>query len=517
MPKGRLVFDGDNLYTEKQKRIHKLTPEIEAKIDAIPGVVDSLDGTSTTDALSANMGRALQDQINSLSWSGNFLSTWNAVTWLPLTNPQTDPYTYKVWDYYIVSEIGATNYKPHWGTFTQWVPSTTIETETISVNDKYYFDWANWTRVPNTAIQISIDSSLSTTSTNAVENRAIANAINTKQNTISDLTTIRNWANAWATALQPNANITQLTNNAWYQTAWEVSSAINTAIQTLAPEWVWTWVLTLQKNSTTIDTFSANATQNKTIDISVPTTVAELTDASDYVTDTELSTTLNNYATTNYVDTSVEEAVEESKYVWPTAPSNPEEWQMWYDTTNNVLKVYDWTQWNEVWASTVYIAWNWIDVTNDVISIDTTVVATQDDLEAMKSTWSTPPSNPEEWQLWYDTTNDVLKVYDWTQWVSTWKEYTAWDWISINSGVISNTWVLSSNSTYNNIIYLSQADYDALQNKDANTLYSTPDSDWSLVDNTPFGASWDWDETHAPSKNAIYDVLWDVETLLANI
>jgi len=36
MALGRLIFDGDNQYTEKDVRIHKLTDEMEAKIDAIP-------------------------------------------------------------------------------------------------------------------------------------------------------------------------------------------------------------------------------------------------------------------------------------------------------------------------------------------------------------------------------------------------------------------------------------------------------------------------------------------------
>lgn len=35
------------------------------------------------------------------------------------------------------------------------------------------------------------------------------------------------------------------------------------------------------------------------------------------------------------------------------------------------------------------------------------------------------------------------------------------------------------------------------------------------VDDTAFAASWNGDTTHAPSKNAVYDVLGDVETLLA--
>ena len=44
---------------------------------------------------------------------------------------------------------------------------------------------------------------------------------------------------------------------------------------------------------------------------------------------------------------------------------------------------------------------------------------------------------------------------------------------------------------------------------------------WTLtasnISDTAFWASWDGDTTTAPSKNAIYDVLWDVETLLANL
>lgn len=38
-----------------------------------------------------------------------------------------------------------------------------------------------------------------------------------------------------------------------------------------------------------------------------------------------------------------------------------------------------------------------------------------------------------------------------------------------------------------------------------------------LVSDSAFSSNWDWDTTHAPSKNAIYDVLGDVETLLANL
>ena len=52
--------------------------------------------------------------------------------------------------------------------------------------------------------------------------------------------------------------------------------------------------LTIQKNSTTIDTFTANATSNKTIDISVPTKTSDITNDGDGT---------SNFATEDYVDT----------------------------------------------------------------------------------------------------------------------------------------------------------------------------------------------------------------------
>lgn len=232
MPRWRLVFDGDNIYTEKVKRIHKLTQDIETKIGNIPGVVDSADSDSTTDALSAHMGKVLQDQIRELSGVWTFVSVWDCTTWLPVTNPLEDPYTYKQWNYYIVGKVassGGTNYKPFWASYTQWVPSTAVETDPVSINDWYLYDGSTWVRQPAWDRAISIDSALSTTSTNAVENRVVTNALNWKQNTITDLQTIREWAAAWATAVQPWDNINTLTNNVWYQTAWDVANAIANA------------------------------------------------------------------------------------------------------------------------------------------------------------------------------------------------------------------------------------------------------------------------------------------------
>lgn len=38
-----------------------------------------------------------------------------------------------------------------------------------------------------------------------------------------------------------------------------------------------------------------------------------------------------------------------------------------------------------------------------------------------------------------------------------------------------------------------------------------------LVSDVAYSSAWDWDTTHAPSKNTVYDVLGDINTLLANI
>ena len=52
--------------------------------------------------------------------------------------------------------------------------------------------------------------------------------------------------------------------------------------------------LTIQKNGTNVTTFTANQSSNSTANITVPTTVAELSDASSYVTQNNLTTQLAN-------------------------------------------------------------------------------------------------------------------------------------------------------------------------------------------------------------------------------
>lgn len=89
-----------------------------------------------------------------------------------------------------------------------------------------------------------------------------------------------------------------------------------------------------------------------------------------------------------------------------------------------------------------------------------------------------------------------------TTWQVLTKTATGYNWDDA-------TWSIeSSNDTYDNIIYLTQSEYDNLSSYEPNTLYSTPD--WeagTFVDDTAYSASWNWVTNVAPSKNAVYDIM----------
>ena len=72
------------------------------------------------------------------------------------------------------------------------------------------------------------------------------------------------------------------------------SGSYNDLTDKPTPQTVNDATLTIQRNNTNVGTFTANASSDKTINITVPTTVAELSDASTYVTQNDLSTQLAN-------------------------------------------------------------------------------------------------------------------------------------------------------------------------------------------------------------------------------
>lgn len=245
----RIVYHWDDETIKKEKREFSLTDEIMELINSwwgwgwwainwikvnwqvvnpdqawyvwltIPQVINNLNSNSTTNALSAAQWKVLYEYIQALQHVWHFLALWNTATWLPVTNPQTSPYTYNTWDYYIVSNVAAqgwTNYKPNGSSYTINVASTTVESWEVQVNDLYFYDWYERRLLDNSwwGSSVAIDTSLSTTSTNPVQNQAIANAINnlsTDVNTktfylasAADFTNAQDavdWIDAWKMAL----------------------------------------------------------------------------------------------------------------------------------------------------------------------------------------------------------------------------------------------------------------------------------------------------------------------------
>lgn len=409
MATGRLVFDGDNIYTEKEARTHKLKEAVEQKIDAIPWVVDSVNSDSTTDALSAHMGKVLQDQITNMSGLNKFLSTWDCTTGLPTTDPAVSPYVYSAWNYYIVSNVaepGGTNMRPHGRSYVTWQPSTAIETADVKENDWYIYDGMQWVLQQMSPQEIVIDEWLSPTSRHAVENRAVYNALTTKQNSILDLDTIRQGAAAWATAIQPWDNIDSLVNNLQYQTLSDVNTIVNNAIGWVTPDVnTKTFYLTATWDSAAVramwqsiyDWLQDN--RNAIIVYSGRTYVFYW-----YRWNGQYPTFIETYGHYGN-DVSASSAIVANTL------------QIVHNN-GTVTAVSWWTTWTE--AADYSLLRTNIDYATPYVPLYDGSPATKkyvdDSIEAQKSSWSTEPQNPDAWTIWYNTSNYTTYIYDWREW-----------------------------------------------------------------------------------------------------
>lgn len=150
-------------------------------------ILNVLDSTSTDKALSANMGKELNDRLNNVESRGRFLSVWDCATGLPETDPvgleTGDVYEYQRGDYYIVGTVassGGTNYKPNGDSYTVGTASTTVETESVEQNDTYIFDGAHWILQQNVDREVTFGSIAG----DPYDNTNLAGALNSKQDEI---------------------------------------------------------------------------------------------------------------------------------------------------------------------------------------------------------------------------------------------------------------------------------------------------------------------------------------------
>lgn len=189
-------------------------------------------------------------------------------------------------------------------------------------------------------------------------------------------------------------------------------------------------------------------------------------------------------------------------------------------TTNMYVTSTEKSHWNaKLWSNdvaTVAISGNYNDLNNKP-SVDTAM--------------SSSSTNAVQ--------NKVIKAYvDTTAWSSAAAKVSDeayWSWWN---GV---TWVAPSKNAVYDEVTIIEWDISTLQTDVSNIQWDITNIQWDItniqwditnmqwdisaletavawwISDAAFSSAWNGDTTHAPSKNAVYDVLWDVETLLANI
>lgn len=169
-------------------QVEGLSSTYAAKTD-IPEIVDNVITDDASKALSAKQGKVLQDEISSLKAIGRFLSSWDCTTGLPKTNPDIDPYEYKPGDYYIVSVVGETNYRPTGTSYTAGVASTVVETDEVDINNYYRFDGQTWIHEGSAQKEVTfanIGGDVYENENLAAEFDSVYNELDAKQNKLPD-------------------------------------------------------------------------------------------------------------------------------------------------------------------------------------------------------------------------------------------------------------------------------------------------------------------------------------------
>lgn len=559
MAKARQQYFADETTLQKESREFAIEPEIIEKLDSIeewaqvnviervlvnwtplepdnlkwvnvevPLVEDSLYSTSPVDALSAKQGRILYEYIQNIQSRGRYLSNWNAATWLAVTNPTDNPYDYRAWDYYIVSNVAAqgwTNYRPNWAQYIIWQASITVETETVKISDSYIYDGTNWVLLINTEREIAVDSSLSTESTNPVENRVVTNALNWKQATLT----------AW-TNIQINNNVISATDTT-YPNLPAASGWLDDSLVTTWDKYTW-W----NKQDTLIAWNNISIwVDGKTIS-AVDTTYSNLP-AAQWGTNVSLVTTWDKYTWDNKQDELIAWSNIQIASDWKTISATDTTYTAWtgisissgnvitntattfkpfpaeFDTTHTTEDFLDSIEALNLPVGSAYL-WqisvsdmpHWVTVQWDVevyVYPQNVIYSIMRSAEIEPYQWevnsyqyrgwepianitkmATTPSNATEGMLWYDDTNNVYKYYDWTNWHTIANPYTAWTNVQINNNVISatdTTYSAWTNITIdaNNEISATDTTYSAGANItiDANNEISATDTTYSAWTN----------------------------------
>jgi len=141
---GDALNTGYSIYTDDLEQDYDILPVIDPS-DFVDGQVVNM----TINNVSEIQGYLWERiDLQPAAKIGKYLAGWNCATGLAMTNPPESPYQYTTGDYFIVGAVatgGASNYKPNGSSYTTGVASSTVESETVNINDMYLYDGTNWT------------------------------------------------------------------------------------------------------------------------------------------------------------------------------------------------------------------------------------------------------------------------------------------------------------------------------------------------------------------------------------
>lgn len=309
----------------------------------------------------------INNRIEELQWRWRFLSNWNSTTGEPETNPLSMPYTYKAWDYYIVSTVWTTNYKPTWSSYTG-TASTVVETWEVEIWDLYSYDGTSW------LLQMNHGKSVSFANLSWVpsDNACLCSELAWKQSVINDLTTIR--SNACCGKSAYNTIWTYwdivLHNACEFQEAWDyaLTCTMNTCLSCK------------QDNISDLETIRSNACSGKDASDTIACywdivshDACEFQSAWDYVQ----TCVMNNCLSCKQDNISDLETIRTNACCWKAAHTAI--WTYWNIVTHNVCEfqsAWDYVQccdlttcmWTKVdktnWLNKIYWTdWSWCQAT----------------------------------------------------------------------------------------------------------------------------------------------------------
>ena len=520
----------------------------------IPWVIDALDSTCTTQALSAKQWCVLNNKITTLEARGRFLSNWNATTWLPVSFPESTPYTYKTWDYFDVTVVWATNYRPNWSSYT-WTASTTVETDDLEIWDTYVYDWTNWLLQQNH----NITTSFSSISWSPYDNSCLSSALWDKANTSSlcAVATSGKYCDlSWTPTLCavatsgkycdlswiPDLSVYQTTANMVCNLSWADNSHYPTAKAVAdALSWAWQWDMlksVYDPNNCAKDVFNYNNLYNKP---TIPTNNNQLTNGCGYTTCTWtlVSSDLAPYAKTCDLAT----VATSGKYcdlTWtPTIPAAQiqSDWTQTCNTCKDYIKnkpnlctvATSWKYCDLTWTPTIptnnnqltnwcgYTTCTWTLVASDLTpyakTCDLATVATSGkycDLTWTPTLCTVATSGKYCDLTWQPTiwTATLTIQKNWTTvntfWANATSNVTANITVPTDTCELSNTaWFITGISCTDVTTALGYTPYSSANPSGYTTCTGTLTS--SNISDAAYWSGWNWVTTVAPSKNAVYD------------